>query len=275
VDIYIYMYIYMSRGKSSNRKSIIDTPRTRKRRSKSRDLSKPKDFILSNGLNVALKPLAQHWEFDPDNLDDKDLKKIALVLKQPDSNNERIKASLTIKISEAEANIKKWNQRIKLLMPKNAGWVAVAKNVRSVKKLFLANQNIHDLKNLIPYLDSLEELNVSGNRISDLSALKDKLDNMKVLRLSNNHITDISPLTHANITELHLGMNQITDITPIASMKNLKVLDLKYNPINDLDPILKVISHLNELNISGLKTGSINAKNKIQSAWGSKGVLSR
>tara|TARA_Y100000768_G_scaffold381825_3_gene361125 strand:- start:2916 stop:3752 length:837 start_codon:yes stop_codon:yes gene_type:complete len=256
----------MSIGKKTRK--ITDTPRFRKKNSSGK--SSGTEYVLSNGLNIALKPNANEWKFNAsDNLNDDDLLKITKFLSQTIENSQKsIIKILTKKIANAKASINTWEQKLALAKAKKTNkWNILAKNVISVKKLLLMNQQITNIKNIVPYINSLDELNMSGNFISDLTPFKNKLDNMKVLRLSNNNITDITPLAGANVTELHLGLNEIKDISVVQTMKNLEVLNLTYNPIDDLTPIIELIPQLKKLDISGLKTGSPEDKALIKKLW--------
>ncbi len=108
------------------------------------------------------------------------------------------------------------------------------KNLNISRNYRMKNKDISTLSGLI----NLENLDISSNGIKDLSPLKN-MKKLKVLNLYSDAVTDLSPIKNLiQIEEINLsgssrdGYNSVKDISILKSFKNLKKLDISYNPIN-------------------------------------------
>ena len=148
----------------------------------------------------------------------------------------------------------------------NLSGLEYAKNLRS---LDLYSNEISDLSPLSELIN-LEYLNLSTNEISDLSPLAkliqlkqlglragihaaqfdditslSNLTNLEILNLGNNRIWDLSSLSKmGKLEELYVHSNLIFDINPLLTLNNLKVLDLRKNPLNknSIDSVLPMLT---------------------------------
>ena len=87
-------------------------------------------------------------------------------------------------------------------------------------------------------LKSLVRLGVNSSGVSDVSPLGG-LINLEWLAIQSNHmISDISSLASLkNLKELNLARNKISDVSPLANLHNLEQLQLQQNNISDLSPL--------------------------------------
>jgi Leucine-rich repeat (LRR) protein len=130
-------------------------------------------------------------------------------------------------------------------------------------RLFLSRIQVSDLSPLAS-LHNLTQLSLSGAQVSDLSLLA-SLPNLTDLSLSEMLISDLSPLASLpNLTNLSLTGAQISDISPLINRRsavpytlgldtiqfynllteliqlpNLVGLDLSYNTMSNLEPLLQ------------------------------------
>ena len=87
-------------------------------------------------------------------------------------------------------------------------------------------------------LKSLVRLGVNSSGVSDVSPLGG-LINLEWLAIQSNHmISDISSLASLkNLKELNLARNKISDVSPLANLHNLEQLQLQQNNISDISPL--------------------------------------
>ncbi len=87
-------------------------------------------------------------------------------------------------------------------------------------------------------LKSLVRLGVNSSGVSDVSPLGG-LINLEWLAIQSNHmISEISSLASLkNLKELNLARNKISDVSPLANLHNLEQLQLQQNNISDLSPL--------------------------------------
>jgi len=122
--------------------------------------------------------------------------------------------------------------------------------LKKLKVLNLSSNDIYYTDFIWALSPNLEELNLNGNNIKDISDLT-CLSGLKKLVLSRNNLKDLSPLADLTFLEyLNLYWNKgIVDFTPLASLINLRKLDLGELPINDVS-FLENLTNLEELDIS-------------------------
>ena len=132
-------------------------------------------------------------------------------------------------------------------------------NFKELKKLYLNNNNISDIKVLEKVkFEKLEVLALGGNKISDINILgKVNFKELKQLGLDNNNISDIIVLEKVKFEKLELldlGENKISDINILekVNFKELKQLNLYNNKISDIEVLEKVkFEKLEELYLTG------------------------
>uniref|UniRef100_K3WE74 U2A'/phosphoprotein 32 family A C-terminal domain-containing protein n=1 Tax=Globisporangium ultimum (strain ATCC 200006 / CBS 805.95 / DAOM BR144) TaxID=431595 RepID=K3WE74_GLOUD len=131
----------------------------------------------------------------------------------------------------------------------------VLRNLRTLKALVLNNNSITTLE-WIPKFPELNSLIVSNNRISQFPArTMDHLPALTKISMSHNlleEIPDFSVLSE--LTELRLSHNKIKKIPfSLTKLKNLRVLELGHNEIDDWEGIeaLSRLENLKQLNLSG------------------------
>ena len=126
----------------------------------------------------------------------------------------------------------------------------ICNNSGSLTYLSLKNNNITDLNNISCEYDTERFiLDLSGNKNIDLDTII-AVNNLPHLCLNNCNISDISKIkNNFNGAVLELGYNPIEDINSFKDMDNLYNLDISYTNVK----FLPFISNLRILNISGLK----------------------
>jgi internalin A len=127
--------------------------------------------------------------------------------------------------------------------------------------LDLSGKGIHDLSGLA-HLMYLERLNLDDNPIEDLSPLK-SIRNLYAISLNNTGIIDLQEvgfdaISHLPLVELSLENNvyiskvgaetRLSDITLLEKFKDLEVLRLNHNHIQDLSPLANLMK-LSELEL--------------------------
>ena len=99
---------------------------------------------------------------------------------------------------------------------------------------------------------NLRELSLIGHELTNIAALK-SLPELKILNLSWNSLTTLAlrPLAKlTNLDTLTLNYNNIDKIpSEFSSLRNLKILRLAGNPINDRSQFLKLKSNINLVNL--------------------------
>jgi hypothetical protein len=115
-------------------------------------------------------------------------------------------------------------------------------------------------------LKSLVRLGVNSSGVSDVSPLGG-LINLEWLAIQSNHmISDISSLASLkNLKELNLARNKISDVSPLANLHNLEQLQLQQNNISDLSPLdgLRGNTEIHWFNNPGFPQGGP----KIEGPW--------
>lgn len=103
----------------------------------------------------------------------------------------------------------------------------------------------------------------SQNKRDSAACLDDLklMPNIKTLVLDNQGLTDLSCLEGLPIERLSLKMNNITDIEPIADNPSLELLDLSYNPLENID-VLEQAENLREVKFNETSIHNIDALNK-------------
>ena len=143
--------------------------------------------------------------------------------------------------------------------------------LQKIKNIDLSHSKISSIKGLsgdVPF-ENLEILNLSNNKsIEDLGELKEaKFRNLKELYLSNDNLGDLNAINLGeykfySLQILDLSHNHIEYLSPLKFYRNLKILDLQYNSIND-EKELDYIAYLNGIcsikllynNVSGRDLG--------------------
>lgn len=82
-------------------------------------------------------------------------------------------------------------------------------------------------------LEHLEELYLIANDIKTIENVS--FAKLIKLDLANNEIKTIENINAANLEELYLSTNKISNICDLTGFKRLKVLDLQYNDLTNLD----------------------------------------
>ncbi|CAL6020111.1 leucine-rich_repeat domain-containing protein [Hexamita inflata] len=144
---------------------------------------------------------------------------------------------------------------ISKLTVQNCGIQKKALTSSTIKELSIYGTIFYNLNEII--LENLEVLTIVScylNSISDINKFK----NLRELDLSNNTINNISFLHSLELTKLKLQHNSIKDSSVLASLVNLRELDISYNRRIDIKP-LRFLEHLIKLNISFCDVYNIDA----------------
>ena len=129
-------------------------------------------------------------------------------------------------------------------------------NLTGLETLALWDNEISDLMPLAN-LTGLKELYLPGNEIGDLTPLAN-LTRLRTLRLGANKVSDLTPL--ANLTglrTLYLGTNQIRDISVLAQLTSLYDLELRSNQISDMRPLAQLTNLSKNLHVLGVQSNPI------------------
>ncbi|KAI9255443.1 hypothetical protein EDC94DRAFT_696535 [Helicostylum pulchrum] len=106
---------------------------------------------------------------------------------------------------------------------------------KSLKQLWLTNNDYNVLPLSIRYIPNLEHLNVSGNHIKDLDpAHLEELQTLRTLRAYNNRLTNLpsSFSTFKHLTILFISNNSFTKFPQvICEISSLAYLDISFNKI--------------------------------------------
>ncbi|KAF4318495.1 hypothetical protein BBO99_00007262 [Phytophthora kernoviae] len=133
--------------------------------------------------------------------------------------------------------------------------VEVLRNLRVLKGLVLNNNSISTL-DWLPKLPELNSLIVSNNRISQIpQRIVEGFPRLTKISISHNLLEEIPNLSQlTEITELRMSHNRIKKLpTHLAQLKNLKVLELSHNQIDDWAGFeaLSSLENLRQLNLTG------------------------
>ena len=105
-------------------------------------------------------------------------------------------------------------------------------------------------------LNSLKELILSNGVFNDESIYilsNFKLENIEVVDLSCNNLSSlsfISNLNWPNLNKIFLSNNDISEIEPLNNFKNLKLIEIYDNLINDIEKVKKIIDENKDLKIN-------------------------
>lgn len=155
----------------------------------------------------------------------------------------------------------------------------------NLEMLSLEGNGISDIRTLAG-LKKLRRLHLSNNQIEDVRPLAG-LTELWQLSLERNPIRDLAPLSGLNLTDLNISNNpiKVSDISPLATLKELRLLDLLNNNISDLRPLsgltelrtlllkgnpVKDLTPLSGLNLTNLKydvVGQRTEQTDLAEAW--------
>jgi len=111
------------------------------------------------------------------------------------------------------------------------------------------------LKPWISLAASLQYLNVGNNKLSSLPSEFELLCNLREIALPYNRFTQVPVCLYRCVKLENIIMcgNQINsiDVEGLASLKNLAVLDLQNNSINQVPPELGNLKHIRSLSLEG------------------------
>ncbi|MEO9534063.1 MAG: leucine-rich repeat domain-containing protein [Crocinitomicaceae bacterium] len=137
----------------------------------------------------------------------------------------------------------------------------------SVYRLDLSKNKLTEVPKEIMQFKYLQELNLAKNKLTEIPAFFD-FEDLRILDLSKNDFTEfpVQVCKVVSIRNLFLGKNDIKVIPDeIGNMQSLIVLDLWYNPIDDLPEALTKLRNLRSLDLSGL-----NFSKTFQKEWNEK-----
>ncbi|MFT4602651.1 MAG: leucine-rich repeat protein SHOC2 [Arenicella sp.] len=124
----------------------------------------------------------------------------------------------------------------------------------SVYRLDLSKQRLEKVPTEIYAFKNLQELNLSKNKLDSIPK-EMNFDDLRILDLTKNKFKIFPACIYemTSIRNLFLGKNNI-EIIPdeIGRMHDLIVLDMWYNPIDDLPETLTNLRNLRSLDLSGL-----------------------
>lgn len=144
--------------------------------------------------------------------------------------------------------------------------IEVLKNFKSLKKINLSNNKIEDVSVFEYSLKMVWELDLSGNKIKAIDSIGD-LDNLKTLDISNNKIEDISILSNLQgLKNLNIGNNPLKDsdegegkLNSLKVLELLKDIDMSNCNIEDKDiQNLTSLKNIKVLNLNSNKLENIN-----------------
>lgn len=134
--------------------------------------------------------------------------------------------------------------------------------------LDLSNNSLTNLSSqTFKGLKSLRLLDLSRNRLNVIEdETFDDLQNLVVLRLNDNFLHSLTPFFQSTLSVLFLQANRFTDIPymSLQSLKQLKMLDLSANPVNELQSS-GIVTKIEELkldflsNLTSVKEGAFTA----------------
>jgi len=115
-----------------------------------------------------------------------------------------------------------------------------------LRELYLFDDEILQIPNMIGNLENLEVLEINGNYVSNLPKSLAKLQRLKRLNLSGNKINDINIISKLiNLKYLNLEENEISKIFEnIGNLENLEYLNLRRNEIIDIPHSIRKLKKL-------------------------------
>lgn len=134
----------------------------------------------------------------------------------------------------------------------------------SVYQLDLSKQKLTDIPQEVKQFKNLQNLNLSKNKITTIE--NDFIfTDLRILDLSKNKFNHFPEVICQNtsIRNLFMGKNDMPEIPEcIGNMQNLIVLDIWFNPIDDLPQSMTQLRNLRSLDLSGL-----NFTKEFQKKW--------
>ena len=124
----------------------------------------------------------------------------------------------------------------------------------SVYRLDLSKNKLTEVPREIYQFKNLQELNLSKNKLTDLP-VDFKFDNLRILDISRNKL-EVFPnalCENTSIRNLFMGKNFIKYLPDcIGNMHDLIVLDIWFNPLEDLPESMTQLRNLRSLDLSGI-----------------------
>lgn len=131
---------------------------------------------------------------------------------------------------------------------------AIGENVmepEDIVRIDLSGNHLKEIPENLGLLTKLVVLNLSNNK---LTSLPESLKNLRLLSnvdLRRNLFEEIPEcLLLLPIRSLNLNSNKISDISPLSRCSELRVLDVSFNTIKEIDASFKVDNELRALNLS-------------------------
>ncbi len=100
---------------------------------------------------------------------------------------------------------------------------------QNLRHLHLADNEISNIAALADI--SLYELSLDGNAISSLAPIAGQ--RLRYLHMKRNQVADLAPLNVNALVELHAEDNELRDISPLLNGKELRVVDVRGNPLSE------------------------------------------
>lgn len=139
---------------------------------------------------------------------------------------------------------------------------ALLANPDSVYRLDLSKTKLTEIPTEIYRFKNLQELNLSKNKLTSLP--DDFLfDDLRILDVSRNDFTVFPEVLCQNLAlrNLFMGKNKIQYIPDnIGYLQNLIVLDIWFNPLEDLPESLTQLRNLRFLDLSGISFNKTQQK---------------
>ena len=137
-------------------------------------------------------------------------------------------------------------------------------NLKNLKKLFLDNNDIANIKGLSQLiLENLTHLFLNNNKINDIEELNQaKFEKLLLLDLSQNELINLnsfSKVQFKNLSILNLSENKINDISFLKNLhlNSLKILNFGFNQIKNID----ILSQVQLINLKSLYLNSNQIEN--------------
>lgn len=157
---------------------------------------------------------------------------------------------------------------LKILWMENNGLTSTSglQNLVNLQELYLFGNQIRDVSNLAG-ITTLTTLDLGSNGLTSAGLVTglSSLGSLTALGLYGNTLTELAALNNPNfqshLTDLYLANNQLTDISALASLSNLRYLDLNQNTtLVDLSP-LSPLNNLTDLYLGLTAVSDLSAIN--------------